>query len=547
MATEIRDLQIRLRKLNRLGSLLAAGWFLLSLLMLIVGLTEAGDQITALFSWIISAALLAGYLLAVTQPQRRLLDELGELEDAREDQHRAMLEILRKLRLGDLVAPEGELDRLPPELHQSIDRATTSLTAQIQRIQERSLEVAKVGGEVQTTSSDLASGFSEQSAGVVEITATIEELARTAAQISQNADNQAQLADLAESEGNKGAEAVLAAGAGINELSERIDSIAERAESLDSRSKEIYRILDLINEIAHDTHILALNATIEAETAGEHGRRFAVVAEEVRRLAQRARESVDSIRAHLEGFSDAIRSTVVATEQGSKEAAQVLDQAHAAQGAIEELRSAISATSLAAQEISLATKEQRTASDQVATTIKEVREVIQRMAEALRNFSKTAKNLNELALAIQLVTQAFRFEASRSLKNVFQKHADRLAVLCEGWEGIDGELRELLAASPHVEFCYLVDVDGTMLACSSSPEWSRNAKLPDGVEIGAKYSERPWFKTVRETRSPTLTSLYESLLTGEPCFTVAAPVITADGRQVGLLGADVNLTSWIKI
>lgn len=547
MAMKFDDARQRLEQLIRLGLLLAFCWFLVSLAVLIIALVGFANDTTALLSLLASAGLLLGYGLAVTVPQRRMVEELSRIDREAVAQCDAMLEILRRLRLGDLVMPPAELGRLSDSLDEGILGATAALTSQIQRIQERSLEVAVIGGEVQTTSADLASGFSQQSAAVVEITATIEELARTAAQISQNAERQAQLADLAETEGDQGAEAVKSAVAGINGLSQRISSIAQRTDGLDSRSKEIYRILDLISEIAHDTHILSLNAAIEAETAGEHGRRFAVVAEEVRRLAQRARESVQSVRAHLEEFSGAIRSTVVATEEGSKEAAQVLRQAQAAQNAIEELRGAIGATSVAAQEISLATKEQRTASDQVAVTIKEVREVIQRMADALRNFSKTAKNLNELALAIQLVSQAFRFAAGRSLKHVFQERASALAVKSDGWEGIDSELRELLSRSPYVEFCYLVDEGGTLLACTTSPEWSHDERLPDGVEVGKNYSDRPWFKTVQQTRSPTITPLYESLLTAQQCFTVAAPVLTPDGRQVGVLGADVNLTSWIRI
>ncbi len=547
MAMKLDDLREGLEKLIRLGLLLAGCWFLLSLAVLITGLIGWENDVTALLGFLVSAALLAGYWLAVALPQRRHAAELARLERRAAERQGAILEILRKLRLGDLVIPDKELDRLSEKLAGGVQEAGASLTAQIRRIQERSLEVAVIGGNVQSTSADLASGFSQQGAAVVEITATIEELARTAAQISQNAEHQADLADLAENEGNKGADSVRAAVAGINDLSQRISGIAQRADSLDSRSKEIYRILDLISEIAHDTHILSLNAAIEAETAGEHGRRFAVVAEEVRRLAQRARESVQSVRAHLEEFSGAIRSTVVATEEGSKGAAHVLQQAQASQTAIEELRSAISATSLASQEISLATKEQRTASDQVAVTIKEVREVIQRMADALRNFSRTAKNLNEVALAIQLVSQAFRFPAANSLKHTFQERANELAMRSDGWEGIDGELRDLLSQSPYVEFCYLVDREGTMLACTTSSEWSHDSKLPQDVEVGKNYAERPWFKTVQQTRSPTITPLYESLLTSDQCFTVAAPVLTHDGRQVGVLAADVNLTSWIKI
>src|SRR5690606_11880758 len=140
----------------------------------------------------------------------------------------------------------------------------------------------------------------------------------------------------------------------------------------------------------------------------------------------RSRESVLSVRALHEEFVAAIRATVVATEEGTKEADEVLQQARAAEDSIEGLRSALSETARASREISLATKEQRTASDQVAVTIKEVREVIQRMAEGLRSFTVTAEQLNELALSIQLVTQSFRFDSPRSLKHVLQQHAGRL-------------------------------------------------------------------------------------------------------------------------
>ncbi|MCP4655999.1 MAG: methyl-accepting chemotaxis protein [bacterium] len=531
-----------LGKQIRLGLLFAGGWFLLSLAAAIALWAEQAKP-AAVGSLLASAALLVGYAVVLGR-QRRLAETA---KTAATEQRQTVLEVLHKLHLGDLVVSAHDLEDLPPQLMRAIQQATGALTAHIQRIQERSREVAVIGGEVHSTSSELASGFSQQSAAVVEITATIEELARTAAQISQNAEHQAELADLAEAEGNKGAEAVQAAVLGLNGLSERITGIADRADSLGSHSKEIYRILDLISEIAHDTHILSLNAAIEAETAGEHGRRFAVVAEEVRRLAHRARESVQSVRVHLAEFSGAIRSTVVATEEGSKDARQVQEQARSAQGAIEELRGALGATSVAAQEISLATKEQRTASDQVAVTIKEVREVIQRMADGLRNFSTTARNLNETALAIQLVIQAFRFVSPRSLKHTFQQQADQLASRASGWEGIDAELEAVLRACPYLEFCYLADAEGTLLGSAISPEWSRGGRAPEGIVVGKNYADRPWFKTVQQTRSATITPLYESMHTTEQCFSVVVPVTSPDDRPLGVLGADVNLTSWIKI
>ena len=131
--------------------------------------------------------------------------------------------------------------------------------------------------------------------------------------------------------------------------------IADRADSLGSRAREIYRVLDLINEIAHETHILSLNAAIEASAAGEHGERFSVVADEVRRLAERSRESVDSVQTQLDEFTTAIRAVIVSTEEGSKAAAEVLERSRATQDSIAQLRNALSDTAQAGREISLAT------------------------------------------------------------------------------------------------------------------------------------------------------------------------------------------------
>jgi methyl-accepting chemotaxis protein len=524
----------------------------IALLLLLVALAAGGGAVFGsplLTGTAALLALVAGALLLADEggSRQRVAAGVASFRRAAEAQQAGLSKVLDRLRAGDLVDAGQRARSLPPELGREVEKATSALAGLIKRIQGSSREVSVVGGEVQATASDLASGFSEQSAAVVEITATIEELARTAAQIATNAERQAELAAHAEAGGDRGAAAVDAAVAGLDGLRERIGGIATRADSLGSRSKEIYRILDLINEIAQETHILALNAAIEAETAGEHGRRFGVVAEEVRRLAHRARESVQSVRALLEEFVGAIRSTVVATEEGTKEADGVLQQARAAEGSIEGLRSALSETARASREISLATKEQRTASDQVAITIKEVREVIQRMAEGLRGFTVTAEQLNDLALSIQLVTQSFRFDSNRSLKHVLQQHAMRLVPRGAGFEGVDGELQEILAGTPFVECLYLADSGGNLVALAVSPDWSRDGKTAPGVEVGRNFAERPWFQAVQQSRAAVVTPLYESLVTSEQCFTVAVPVETDDGIPRGVLGADVNVRSWIRI
>src|SRR5260370_32599 len=205
------------------------------------------------------------------------------------------------------------------------------------------------------------------------------------------------LAARAEENGDAGAAAVDEAVAGVEEVQKRISVIASRADALGTRSKEIYLVLDLITEIAQETHILSLNAAIEAAAAGADGRRFSVVAEAVRHLAQRSQESVESVRNLLDEFAGSIRATIVATEEGSTEARRVFERPRAAAAAISELRHASGDTSRVARQISLATQQQNAASDEVVMTLREASLVVQRMTGGLKDLPATADRLNALA------------------------------------------------------------------------------------------------------------------------------------------------------
>jgi len=306
-------------------------------------------------------------------------------------------------------------------------------------------------------------------------------------------------------------------------------------------------VLDLITEIAQETHILSLNAAIEAAAAGEHGRRFSVVAEEVRRLAQRSQESVDSVRNLLDEFAGSIRATVVATEEGSKEASRVLERARAAAEAIEKLRGASSDTARVAREISLATQQQNAASDEVVLTLKEVSQVVQRMADGLKEFSKTADRLNELGLTIQLLAQSFHLDSPHSLKHMSQRWSGEVRRRAGNWESIEAVLHQTIEATPYIELAYVVDPQGGQIAYAINRDLVGDAELPPSLRAGEGITERPWYRAVMRERRTVITPVYESMLSEQRCFTVATPVETSDGKMTGVLGLDVNVGSWTRI
>ena len=527
------------------------------LLLLVVvlvagGLLEAASDLPR-EDWFVRAFLvigllaMVGYVMLVHLPQRRTARDLRELKEQYTRQCGAIESTLTEMQQGDLVNALTPVDALREDMRRAVQAATRALAALIQQIQSSSVDVSTAAGTVQKVSSELASASSQQAAAVVEITATMEELARTAGQIATNAASQANLAARSEKAGDAGAASVASAVSGVDAVREHMDAVAARADTLGSRSREIYRILDLITEIAQETHILALNAAIEASAAGEHGERFSVVAEEVRRLAERSRESVDSVRVHLDEFAGSIRGVVVATEEGSKAAGQVLEQSRSAQEAITQQREALAETAQAAREISLATQEQRTASDQVVLTLKEVSGVIQRIADGLVRYTGAAERLDQLALSIQLLTQSFRIESQHSLKHQLYGWTQRLSDYAGNLEAVEGVLQEILHESPYLELIYLVDLSGSMIAFVVNRELVGERELPGSLAVGQAYADRPWFQAVARDQRSAVTPIYDSLMTGDPCFTIAVAMHNNDGEMVGTLGVDVNVRNWTNI
>jgi methyl-accepting chemotaxis protein len=530
-----------------LGWILVAGLSLVGYLMLALGAPPGGPEWPRRLFLALGAAGVILYGLWVFPHFRRLERRLPAAQRRWRELESAIVAAFDQLGAGDLVRAVERARELPERLAEIARAASDALSRLAEQIQDSSTEVASASDAVNEIATELASGSSEQAASVVEITAAMEELARTASQIAENASRQADLAARAEASGDAGSAAVFEAVAGVEEVQKRISAIASRADALGTRSKEIYRVLDLITEIAQETHILSLNAAIEAAAAGADGRRFSVVAEEVRHLAQRSQESVESVRNLLDELAGSIRATIVATEEGSKEATRVLERSRAAAAAIEELRRASADTSRVARQISLATQQQNAASDEVVMTLREVSLVVQRMSGGLKNLSSTADRLNALGLEIQLLAQSFHLDSPRSLKHLVEDWARQLegmSSLPEREQVLDGLVRN----APFVELGYLMGLDGGTLALSFNQELldEHQRALAERVR-DTDVRARPWFKAVARHWRTTLIPPYESMQDSEACFTVCTPLHNGDGSLAAVLGIDINVTGWTRI
>lgn len=251
--------------------------------------------------------------------------------------------------------------------------------------------------ELQAAATQQASGSREQLSATTQVAATIRELLATSRQITESSQRVARIAEDTAGGAGTGLETVRGAREAVDAIRRQMDVVVGHMLGLGKKSQEAGGILDLVNELAEQTHILAINATIEAAGAGENGRRFAVVADEIRKLADRVGGSTKEIRGIVEDMRGAVNTTVMATESTVKTVdAGTARFADVAQS-FTKIAQLVETTSEAAREIELSTKQQATAVEQVSSAIGNVAQATRESDASAKQTLQAASELSELS------------------------------------------------------------------------------------------------------------------------------------------------------
>ena len=269
-----------------------------------------------------------------------------------------------------------------------------------------SASIATSSTELHATAEQIASGAEQVACQTQTVATASEEMSATSNDIAQNCHAAARNAQQASSAAETGAQVVAQTVEVMNRIADRVNATSHTVESLGERSDQIGAIVGTIEDIADQTNLLALNAAIEAARAGEQGRGFAVVADEVRALAERTTKATREISEMIKAIQSETKGAVSAMEEGVREVQQGTEEAAKSGSALQEILNQINAVSLQVNQIATAAEEQTATISEITGNITQISDVVQRTAQGSQDSSVAAAQLASLSDDLStLVTQ----------------------------------------------------------------------------------------------------------------------------------------------
>ncbi|MFJ4394297.1 methyl-accepting chemotaxis protein [Pseudomonas sp. NPDC089396] len=248
----------------------------------------------------------------------------------------------------------------------------------------------------------------QQQREIEQVATAANEMSATAQDVAHNAAQAAQAARGADQASREGLQLIASTREAIDQLTAGMNTAVDEARALESRSEQIGSVLEVIRSIAEQTNLLALNAAIEAARAGEAGRGFAVVADEVRTLARRTQVSVEEIRQVIEGLQQGTQDVVGAMHAGQRQAQASATRMEQALPALQRIGEAVAVISDMNLQIASAAEEQSAVAEEVNRNVAGIRDVTESLSGQADESARISQALNRLANQQQALMEQFR-------------------------------------------------------------------------------------------------------------------------------------------
>lgn len=264
------------------------------------------------------------------------------------------------------------------------------------QLRESIAQLSSSSAEILATTTQVASGAAETAAAVSETTATVEEVKQTAQHASQKAQYVSDTAQKASNVSQAGRQAVDEAIQGMRRIQEQMESIAGSIVQLSEQSHAIGEIIATVNDLAEQSNLLAVNAAIEATRAGEQGKSFSVVAQEIKSLAEQSRQATSQVRRILGDIQKATNVAVLATEQGNKAVEAGVKQSGETGESIRLLSASINEAAQAATQIAASSQQQMVGMDQIVLAMNNIKQASEQNVLGTKQAELAAQGLYEM-------------------------------------------------------------------------------------------------------------------------------------------------------
>ena len=321
-------------------------------------------------------------------------------QEASESLQRSITELLavtNQVARGDLTLRGKVTNDALGNVVDSINYMLDNFMKVLERVRQAAMEVNNSANNILVAADEMQAGTAQQDQEITNTSSAVEELSVSMKQVSNNAEASAEAGRRALDAAEQGNRAVRDTLEGMQRIRASVQATAKKIKSLGDRSLEISEIINVINDITEQTNLLALNAAIEAARAGEAGRGFAVVADEVRKLAEHSRSATKDIASLIKAIQAETNEAVVVMEEGTKEVEGGAHLADQAGRALDAISSVVRQSAELVQEISLASKQQVRGTEGVARAMQVISGFTRQTSQGVRQTVGTVSQLVKLS------------------------------------------------------------------------------------------------------------------------------------------------------